>query len=437
MGLLIYTKERLTPKNIKNISTAEEQMALLVWEHAEQQAGWQASLFEWTWPFAVENIEKSGANLIAAIHAQSAIVIDYATGAILLEKNANLEIPPASMTKLVAMYCVLKAIEKGETSFDTLVDLPKESWAQNIPPGSSLMFLSEGQKVSVQELLLGMAVVSGNDAAIALAIHVAGSIEKFVQIMNSEVELLGLSHTHFVEPSGLSEFNTTTAKDFAFFAQEYLRSFPYSLEAFHAQKKFSYPMSWNLPPNRNETPVYQTNTNKLLDTLLGADGLKTGFIYESGYNLTLTAQRNGIRFISVTMGGPGNSSYEGTNLRNKDGTALINWAFEYFTTIRAPKVENQGLTVWGGSSKAINLIPAKEPVFTSPADISQSSIIQKIYMPKAVKAPLLAGEVLGSVDYFYDDELIYSIPLIVDRNSDTNVLMMIVDFIPSLIARWL
>ena len=221
------------------------------------------------------------------VHSGSAILIDAATGSILYEKNADAVIPPASMTKLVVMYVVFQEIATGRISLDDVVPLPPESWAVNAPPQSSLMFLAEGQIVTLRELLLGLAVASGNDAAMAVAHYVSGSVDAFVQRMNREMELLGLEKTRFVEPSGYSELNLTTPREFAAFARVYLSRYPESLENFHSQPSISYPQEhnlaeWHKGEGKNQ-PIFQQSTNKLLGVLPGCDGLKTGFIYESGY----------------------------------------------------------------------------------------------------------------------------------------------------------
>lgn len=212
---------------------------------------------------------------------------------------------------------------------DTLMP-PIESWAVKYPPGSSLMFLGKNQRVTVEELLRGMAVVSGNDAAVALAIHAAGSVETFVRQMNKAVVALGLQNTHFEDANGLSEYNRTTARDFARFCAVYVRKYPDHLAQFHSLREFSYPQPHNML--KPQTIIRQPATNTLLAKLDGCDGIKTGFIYESGFNIALTAQRNGIRFIAVILGGAGKSMAEGKALREENCSILMEWAFAHFST---------------------------------------------------------------------------------------------------------
>lgn len=353
------------------------------------------------------------------MHARSAILVDATTGAILFEKNADEEIPPASMTKLVSMFTAYHAVEAGEITFDDVVPLPRESWAVNIPAGSSLMFLGAGQKVTVRELLVGMAVPSGNDAAIALGTYVAGSVPAFVERMNAEVKKLGLVRTRFVEPSGLSEYNITTAREFPDFALVYVRDYPEALKAFHSKDKIEYPMPWNLPEGSREKPVVQRATNKLLATLPGCDGLKTGFIRESGYNLSLTAERNGTRFLSVSLGGPGMGTSLGGPMRDDDGSALMEWAFANFRTVRPERPAPVKVTVWSGTSGGIEAIPAGRSEFTAPEGIpggQSASVETKISIPKAIDAPVSAGDVVGTIDYLMNGKVVHSVPLIADRS---------------------
>ena len=150
------------------------------------------------------------------------MLIDTATGDILYEKNADTIIPPASMTKLFAMYVVDQEVSGGRFSYDQIIPIPEEAYACNMPPHSSLMFLGEGHVVTLEELLLGLSICSGNDAAYALAYAVSGSMDAFIDRMNQVAKDLGLTHTHFVEASGYSELNTTTPREMAAFCRIYI-----------------------------------------------------------------------------------------------------------------------------------------------------------------------------------------------------------------------
>ena len=372
-----------------------------------------------------------------AVHSGSAILIDAATGSILYEKNADAIIPPASMTKLVVMYVVFQEIATGRISLDDIVPLPPESWAVNAPPQSSLMFLAEGQTVTLRELLLGLAVASGNDAAVAVAHYVSGSVDKFIERMNREMELLGLEKTRFVEPSGYSELNLTTPREFAAFARTYLSRYPESLEAFHSQATISYPQEHNLAEwhKGKEQTIFQRNTNKLLEVLPGCDGLKTGFIYESGYNLSLTAQRGETRFISVTMMGPGTGSVEGNRYRVADGTTLMEWAFSCFATHFKAEIKPLAIPVLGGNKSSVTVAPLHTNPLTVPALLKDESpttaahsITAQINIPSYIQAPLQAGDVVGKITYSLGDIVLEEVPLLAVTSIDEgNVFKQLLD----------
>ena len=369
----------------------------------------------------------------AAISARSAVVMDAVSGALLFEKNPDQSISPASLTKLVAMYTVMLAVERGKISLSDTITPPAESWAVNIPPGSSLMFLGKNQRVTVEELMRGMAVVSGNDAAVALAIHTAGSVETFVRQMNEAVAALGLQNTHFEDANGLSEYNRTTARDFARFCAVYVRKYPHHLAQFHSLQELSYPQQHNML--KPQAIIRQPATNTLLSKLDGCDGIKTGFIYESGFNIALTAQRNGIRFIAVILGGAGKSMAEGKALREENGTILMEWAFSHFSTRYAqdfpldmPVVPVVGakepasrtallpqLADPSGNGGAFT-VPHSEPGETVP---NTAEIHSRIFAAGVIAAPITAGQKIGKVRFFTEYEgktlLLAEFPLIANK----------------------
>ncbi|WP_407397698.1 D-alanyl-D-alanine carboxypeptidase family protein [Treponema sp.] len=362
------------------------------------------------------------------VNAESAIIIDQETGNVLYEKNADMEIPPASMTKLVEMYVVYEAVRNGEVSFDDYVPLPPQSWAKNLPSDASIMFLAEGQRVTLRELLLGLAIASGNDASIAVANYVCDDMDSFVERMNKVIKNLGLEKTHFVESSGYSEKNITTAREFVSFCRIYLRDFPESIDNYHSQKVLMYPLEKNLPLDQkykgDSEAVIQYNTNKLLGILEGCDGLKTGFIDESGYNIALTAQRGERRFISVTMKGPGKGSVQGNKYRVKDGTTLMEFAFSKFAPY-IPKEKGHSFVVGcaGSAEKSIRLIPALDEKFSVPfiTGNSPEDAASKIHVtaniPSYLYGQVECGQELGLLTYSLEGKTLRTIPLVADRKS--------------------
>ena len=424
-SLLIYGKEL---KNPQPIALTAEQTALLT---ERTTALYPTSILN-PLPYSTIPAELS-------INAESAILIDTSNGCILYEKNADTPIPPASMTKLVVMYVVEQEIKTGRISYGDIVPLPPESWAINQPPDSSLMFLAEGQKVSLHELLEGLAVSSGNDAAYAVASYVSGSVESFVERMNIEIQKLGLKSTHFVEPSGYSEDNITTARDFAAFSRIYIQSYPESIKKYHSLESFSYPQPWNLPENFSslsfpasvrryypDKPIKQNNTNKTLGTIPGADGLKTGFIDESGYNLAYTVLRGDTRFLSITLKGPGTGTWEGNKYRMEDAQTFTDFAFNTFTTVRPAAVNDIPIIVAGGEENSVELHQIRaEPIsvphiegFGITADGESDGIYlsASVTVPRYIEAPVKAGEQYGEVSYSLGNTVLMTVPLVADRD---------------------
>lgn len=374
-----------------------------------------------------------------AVMAKSAIAVNIKNGCILYEKNADEVIPPASMTKLFVMYVVFEEIKNGTVSLKDVVPLPPESWACNMPPHSSLMFLGKNQHVTLEELMTGLAVCSGNDAAYAVAHYICGGMDSFIERMNDTVQKLGLSHTHFEEASGYSEKNTTTAREMAAFARHYVDTFPESLALFHSRLSFTYPQEHNLAPEDKGKPraqdfsqglpqnitmgIYQKNTNPLLGTLDGCNGLKTGYIDESGYNLSLTVTRNSMRILSVTMGGPGNSPQEGNAGRVHDGTEIMEWAFATFKDYENPLVlRAYSIPLVFADSQRVNLIPSFAPAALSiPVSAAQNAaeaekeVEISLSLPEKIKAPINAGEEYGFIEYSIHGHTLQKIPLVAER----------------------
>ncbi len=349
------------------------------------------------------------------VNAGACIVLDTSNNCLIYQKNQNALIPPASMLKLVVMYIVFQEVDAGNVSLSDVVPLPPECWHINIPSDSSKMFLAEGQTVTLHELLQGLAVCSGNDAAIAVAHYISGSVDAFVERMNYEMELLGLEETHFVEPSGYSEKNITTPFEFAIFANHYINKYPESLTDYHSLLSFEYPKEENLPKyqqGQGRTPILQYNTNKTLGKIEGVNGLKTGFIYESGYNLSLTAERNGTQFLSITMKGPGQGSTQGNFYRMEDASTILEWAFASFSSVKLDDVKSQSVVVSGGVKNSVALIADIPETLTVPHIQENLDLEITIQKPAILRAPVKEGVEYGKVIYSLGDKVLQEIPLV-------------------------
>jgi len=345
------------------------------------------------------------------INSRAAVLIDAETGALLYSKNPNEEIPPASLTKLMTMHLVMKEIEEGRASYDEIIPITIESWAQSQPPRSSLMFLAPGQTVTLREIMLGLAIPSGNDAAVAAALRVAPSMDEFARLMTAEGRRMGLNVTRFVEASGISENNITTAEEFAWFCRQYIKLHPQSLKDFHSVESFSYPTANNVAAAYRDNPrtIVQENRNNLLRTFPGVDGLKTGYIDESGYNIAVTAQRDNTRFISVTLGA------ENSRRRDADNFLLLTWAFENFKTVR-PVIENiPKERLYKGKDKTAEFTLAYPADFTSPAGRADSLKYETVINNPLI-APLPEGAEVGYIMISDNSGELNRVPLITARS---------------------
>jgi D-alanyl-D-alanine carboxypeptidase (penicillin-binding protein 5/6) len=306
------------------------------------------------------------------IASRAAALLDAETGTVLYAKNPDEEIPPASLTKLMTMHLVMNEAAAGRASMDEIIPIGIESWAQSQPPRSSLMFLAPGQTVTLREIMLGLAVSSGNDAAAAAALRFAPSIPDFAAMMTAEARRLGLAKTRFTEPSGISEKNLTTAGEFAAFCREYLRLHPQSLAELHSVRTFAYPKAHNVAEQFRNKPntIEQENRNALLASFPGVDGLKTGYIDEAGYNIALTARRGNTRFIAVILGAPARPG--GDRIRDEDGRLLLNWAFANFRTVRPIIAPLEPVRLWKGKENRAKLKIAEPAAFTAPPDRAAS-----------------------------------------------------------------
>jgi D-alanyl-D-alanine carboxypeptidase (penicillin-binding protein 5/6) len=355
------------------------------------------------------------------LNAVSAIVLDAATGTVLFEKDADREIPPASLTKLMTMHLALNEVAQGRVSLDDVVELSPPTWGRNQPLRSSLMFLDQGQIVTLHELLLGLAIPSGNDAAVAVALHLAPTVEDFAAMMNAEARRMGLNKTRFVEPSGISEKNITTAAEFSRFCREYLRLHPEAITNYHTVPKLAYPKEENLPAYQLDTDIntiVQQNHIPLLGEFDGVDGLKTGYIDESGYNAAVTAERDGTRFIAIVLGVPAElGSFWGSRARANDCRQLLEWVYANYKTLRPPVPEIPDVRIWKSRQKFIPLKPVEIIAVTVPvARGSDPEWEIELFSPLITPAP--AGTEAGKLRLYDRDGLLREISLVTTEEAE-------------------
>ncbi len=329
------------------------------------------------------------------IAADGYLLIDYDSGRILVEHNIDEPLPPASLTKLMTAYILAEEIDAGRLSLDDQVPVSRNAWSQNPTfRGSSLMWIEPGLPVTVRELERGIVISSGNDATVAIAEHIAGSESAFASMMNSYADLLGMDNTFYVNSHGLpAEGHRTTARDLATIAIATIRNHP---ERYEVYKEQSY--TYN--------DITQYNRNHLLREDDSVDGLKTGYTSEAGYGLVASAERDGMRLVSVVMGSAS------TRSRKAETRTLLNYGFRFFQTIKPVLAETalaQG-KVWKGTTDKLVAGVLESAVLTVPRSKVTPGV--QLVMSEPLVAPIARGEQVGTVSITLGDETVGEYPLV-------------------------
>ncbi|MGC6405303.1 serine hydrolase [Bisgaard Taxon 45] len=330
------------------------------------------------------------------LNAQTFILMDYNSGAVIAALNPDQRQYPASLTKMMTSYVVGDALKQGKVNNTDRVTIGESAWGKNFP-GSSKMFLNLNQQVSVSDLNRGVIIVSGNDASVAIAEHVAGSVPAFVDAMNKYAQQFGLKNTHFTTVHGLDEENQySSARDMAIIGAHLIRDLPEEYKIY-AEKEFTF------------NKIKQNNRNGLLwDKSIQVDGIKTGHTDKAGYNLVASATNlNGMRLISVVMGVP---TIKG---REAESKKLLQWGFanfETFKTLEAGKAISEQSVYYGNMGK-VSLGVLQDGFITIPkgkqTDLKARYELNKKYL----QAPLAKGEVVGQVVYQLEGKDIAKIDL--------------------------
>lgn len=339
------------------------------------------------------------------IAARAYLLLDLSSGQELAAREADLSVPPASLTKLMTAYLVFDALRVGKLSLGQKLTVSELARRQ---PGSR-MFLEAGMKVPVEDLLKGLLVQSGNDAAVTLAEGAAGSVERFVQQMNEQAQALGMKSTRFMNPTGLTaEGQQSTARDLALLASRLLRDFPAHAH-FHAIRKYRY---------EGTPPANDSNRNLLLFRDPSVDGLKTGHTEAAGYCIIATAQRDfphlgpdgapGPRRLMAVVLGAGSE-----NARATEAQKLLNWGYAAFETVKLFEANQAVLSprVWKGSAAQIRLGRPQAVVVTVPAGLAGRLRTQAI-RPDPLVAPLRKGQAVGTLRIYEGERTLSEIPLL-------------------------
>lgn len=334
----------------------------------------------------------SAANIIPLLpppklQATSYLLIDAKTQKVLAEHNSKERAAPASLTKIMTGYVVEEEIRRGRLAVDESVQISVNAWRT----GGSKMFIREGTSVPVAELLKGVVIQSGNDASVALAEHIAGSEDAFADLMNQQAGLLGLEDTQFRNATGLpSEQHYSTAKDLASLTRALIENHPEQYQLY-SEKSFTF------------NNIEQPNRNRLLWRDRSVDGVKTGFTKAAGYCLVASAQRNGMRLISVVLG------TDSDEARMRESQKLLSYGFRNFET-KTLYPQGQALQeqpIYYGSVEAVPLGVAEDVVLTFPKGYYQD-IEASITVPEYFEAPVRKGDVLGTMDLSLGGEILYT-----------------------------
>jgi len=324
------------------------------------------------------------------------LLMDTKTGRVLAEHNADEILPPASLTKMMTGYIVSEEIKAGRLSESSMVRVSENAWEKGgTKSGGSTMFLPPNEDASVIDLMRGVIIQSGNDAAIALAEHIAGDEQAFADIMNQQAIILGMTNTHFVNSTGWpDEAHLTTARDMAKLATAIIEDHPEHYEIY-AEKEFEY------------NGITQPNRNQLLWRDSSIDGLKTGHTEAAGYCLVASGQRNGMRLVSVVMGARSEQA------RATESQKLLSWGFRYYMTHKLYSAENVLTTerIWKGKTDTVDLGVNDEVYLTIPRG-AEDLLEANISVGNNLQAPLAEGDQVGTLSISYEGEEILTQPLV-------------------------
>lgn len=329
------------------------------------------------------------------INAKGYFLVDYTTGKVIAEGNADLKLAPASLTKMMTSYVIGTEIKNGNISPSDQVTISEKAWAKNFPD-SSKMFIEVGKQVSVDDLNRGIIIQSGNDACVAMAEHIAGSESAFADLMNAHAEKLGMANTHFINSHGLdTNEHFTTPRDMATLGVALIRDVPEEY-VLYREKSFTY------------NGIKQYNRNSLLwDEGLEVDGIKTGHTSEAGYSLVTSAMKNDMRLVAVVMG------TESERARATESRKLLNYGFRFFETITPYKAGDSFAQqrIWMGDKETVSLGILQDTPITIPRG-QRKNLKANFELDKELEAPIQKGTKVGTLFLQLDGEDVAQYPLV-------------------------
>ncbi|MDA0825144.1 MAG: D-alanyl-D-alanine carboxypeptidase [Proteobacteria bacterium] len=319
------------------------------------------------------------------------ILLDAATGTVIIEENAEMRLPPASLTKIMTSYIIASEIQKGRISLDDLVPISVKAWKME----GSRMFVREGTEVKVADLIRGIVIQSGNDASVAMAEFIAGDEDAFADVMNQVAQKLGMTRTQFKNATGLpDEGHYTTAKDLSILARALIRDFPEHYKVYK-EKYFSY------------NDIRQANRNSLLWRDDAVDGMKTGHTQAAGFCLVASAEKKDMRLVSVVMGATSERA------RSTESQKLINYGFRYFESVKLyDGLESlRRVKVWGGLHESLDVgieAPARLTIPTG----ARGALAAEVTLDPVIKAPVSQGQTLGLLRISLEGETLLERPVV-------------------------
>ena len=321
----------------------------------------------------------------------SAILVEKETGNVLFEQNADEALPPASVTKIMTLLLVMEAIEEGKIKLDDMVTASAHACSM----GGSQIYLEEGEAMSVEEMIKSVVIASANDAAVALAEHIAGTEESFVKMMNERAAELGMKNTNFENTNGLDDTaqnHVTSARDIAIMSAKLLSY----------DKITEYSSIWMDTVRNGEFGL--TNTNRLVRFYKGANGLKTGSTSKAKFCISASAERDGMTLIAVVMAAPTR------DVRNAIATSLLDYGFANYTLYRDDTALPATIPVIGGIKGSCNIKKSNVTAVVKKSEIS--AITTKIDLPERIQAPIEEGQKIGTISYYSGQKLIECIDII-------------------------
>ena len=330
------------------------------------------------------------------IEATAYFLMDAASGAVLAEHNADVQLPPASLTKMMTTYVLAKEMAAGRVRKDDMVVISENAWSQNpLFAGSSLMYIKPGVDVSVQDLEWGVVISSGNDATVALAEHLAGSEAVFAEMMNKAAQELGMTGSYFVNSHGLPDpRHLMTARDLAILSQAIITRYPEHY-AIYKEREFTF------------NNIRQYNRNTLLGVDPTVDGLKTGHTSEAGYCLVASALRDEMRLIAVVMG------TASTKARKEAAGSLLNYGFRFYETVEVfgAMHELEKPRVWKGQQDLVSVGLIDPAVLTLPRGKAKD-LVTSVELDPQLVAPLAVGDRVGTLKLSAGDKTVYETPVV-------------------------